>query len=131
MFIHLHSFVCIVPTAPVQNLRTNESSPFSILIHWEDVPFQEQNGAILFYNVTTEFTDPATRIPELSANFFWNNQTNGSENYLLLRNLWHTVEFTVSVFASTRHGPGPTVYTTFMLEEGLLDLKYSKLECII
>ena len=70
----------------------------------------------------TTFADRNTQIPQLSMNFTWTNTTVGDVNYFLLRDLWHTVDFTVNVTANTRLGPSPSAVTTFQLVEGLWNL---------
>ena len=112
----------IAPSAPVQRLNYTLSSPFSVLIHWEEVPYISQNGKILEYTLITTFTDRNTQIPQLSSNFRWVNRTAGDANYFLLKDLWHTVDFTVTVSAINGYGPSPGKTITFQLVEGLLNL---------
>ena len=86
------------------------------------MPYISQNAEIMSYTLTTTFTDTNTQIPQLSGNFSWTNTTIGDVNYFLLKNLWHTVDFTVNVTANTRRGPSPWETITFQLVEGLLNL---------
>ncbi|KAI6660980.1 Phosphatidylinositol phosphatase PTPRQ-like isoform X2 [Oopsacas minuta] len=105
-----------IPSATVQNLTAVNASQFSVLIHWEEVPFREQNGRIVSYNLTTNFTHAnTTSAPDLAPDFV---RLNGTEvNFFLLKNLWYGVNFTVIVTPYTRHGAGPNISTTFMLDQ--------------
>ena len=135
--------ILLVPSAPVQNLRALNASQFSVLIYWENITFVHQNGEILFYVITTNFTDANSTTPDLSSDFVRVNCTkqlstnneaincpseaeNSTEqlsnnrviNYFLLKNLWYDVDFTVVVTPHTRLGAGPNEYVTFMLDRG-------------
>lgn len=75
------------------------------------------NGEVLFYNVTTQFTDSAnTNITELDGNFTLINITD--RELILLKDLWYEVNFTVTVVPYTLRGYGPPASTTFYLIPG-------------
>ena len=89
------------------------------------------NGELLYYNITTEYTDPVNtkNIPELDDNFTRINITD--KELILLKNLWYEVNFTVTVIPYTLRGFGPPASTTFYLIPGKTDNENQEYKLLI
>jgi len=82
-----------------QNVRGQNSSSTSILVTWDEVPADQQNGIIMGYIITYQ---------SQTENDNGNVQVNGSVHQMELTNLKEYVNYNISVFASTIKGGGPT-----------------------
>ena len=86
------------PDGAPQNVQGQNSSSTSILVMWDEVPADQQNGIITGYNITyqsqTENDDGTV-------------QVNGSVRQTELTNLREYVDYNITVFAFTVRGDGP------------------------
>jgi len=90
---------CILePDGAPQNVQGQNSSSTSILVAWDEVPADQQNGIITGYTITyhsqTENDNGAV-------------QVNGSVRQTELTNLKEYVNYNITFFASTVKGEGP------------------------
>ena len=81
-----------------QNVRGQNSSSTSILVTWDEVPADQQNGIITGYNITYQ---------SQTENDNGNVQVNGPVRQTELTNLKEYVNYNIAVFASTVKGDGP------------------------
>ena len=80
-------------------MRGQNSSSTSILVEWDEVPADQQNGIITGYTITYH---------SQTENDSGNVQVNGSQvRETDLKNLKEYVNYTITVFASTVKGDGP------------------------
>ena len=80
-------------------MRGQNSSSTSILVEWDEVPANQQNGIITGYTVTYH---------SQTENDSGNVQVNGSQvRETDLKNLKEYVNYNITVFASTVKGDGP------------------------
>ena len=79
-------------------MRGQNSSSTSILVEWDEVPADEQNGIITGYTITYQ---------SQTENDNGNVQVNGSVRQTELTNLKEYVNYNITVFASTVKGDGP------------------------
>ena len=79
-------------------MRGQNSSSRSILVKWDEVPANQQNGIITAYTITYK---------SLTENDNGNVQVNGSVRQAVLTNLQEYVNYNITVFASTVKGNGP------------------------
>ena len=86
------------PDGPPQNVRGQNSSSTSILVMWEEVQANLQNGIITGYTITYK---------SQTENNNDNVQVNGSVRQTQLTNLSEYVNYNITVFASTARGNGP------------------------
>ena len=86
------------PDGPPQNVRGQNSSSTSILVMWDDVQADLQNGIITGYTITYK---------SQTENDNDNVQVDGSVRQTVLRNLKEYVNYNITVFASTARGNGP------------------------
>ncbi|XP_078355118.1 protein sidekick-1-like isoform X20 [Oculina patagonica] len=86
------------PDGAPQNVRGHNSSSTSILVTWDDVPADQQNGIITGYTITyySQTENDNGSVP-----------TDPNERQKELTNLKEYVNYNISVFASTVKGPGP------------------------
>ena len=86
------------PSAAPMNVSGHNTSSTSIFVTWNDVPAADKNGIITSYNITyhslTESHSNSTTV-----DFPANNVT--------LRGLREFVNYSITVSASTKIGPGP------------------------
>ena len=80
-------------------MRGQNSSSTSILVMWDDVQANLQNGIITGYTITYK---------SQTENDNDNVQVNGSVRQTQLTNLREYVNYNITVFASTARGNGPT-----------------------
>ena len=86
------------PDGAPQNVRGLNSSSTSILVTWDEVPADQQNGIITGYTITYQSqTENDNGIV----------QVNGSVHQMELTNLKEYVNYNITVFASTVKGNGP------------------------
>ena len=86
------------PDGPPQNVRGQNSSSTSILVMWDDVQANLQNGIITGYTITYK---------SQTENDNGNVQVNGPVRQTQLTNLKKYVNYNITVFASTARGNGP------------------------
>ena len=79
-------------------MRGQNSSSTSILVEWDEVPADQQNGIITGYTITYH---------SQTENDNGNVQVNGSVGQTDLKNLKEYVNYSITVFASTVKGNGP------------------------
>ena len=86
------------PDGAPSNVRGQSSSSTSILVKWNEVPANQQNGIITGYTITYK---------SQTENENDNVQVNGSVRQTELRNLKEYVNYNITVLASTVKGDGP------------------------
>ncbi|XP_020621161.1 protein sidekick-1-like [Orbicella faveolata] len=86
------------PDGVPQNVRGQNSSSTSILVMWDEVPADQQNGVITGYTITYESQTEHDN---------GNVQVNDSVRQTELTNLKEYVNYNITVFASTVKGDGP------------------------
>ena len=86
------------PAGPPQNVQGQNSSSTSILVIWEEVPAEQQNGIITGYTITYK---------SQTENDNGNVEVNGSVRQIELTNLKEYVNYNITVLASTVKGDGP------------------------
>ena len=86
------------PSAPPVSVRGHNTSSTSILVTWGYVPAFEQNGIITSYNITYN---------SLTENDSNSTTVDFPANKVTLRGLREFVNYSITVFASTKIGPGP------------------------
>jgi len=86
------------PSAAPENVTGQNSSSTSILVMWDEVPADQQNGIITGYNITYK---------SQTENDNGNVRVNGSVRQTELTNLKEYVNYNITVFASTVKGDGP------------------------
>ena len=79
-------------------MRGQNSSSTSILVKWDEVPADQQNGIITGYTITYH---------SQTENDNGDVQVNGSVHQTDLTNLKEYVNYNITVFASTVKGDGP------------------------
>ena len=79
-------------------MRGQNSSSTSILVEWDEVPADHQNGIITGYTITYQ---------SQTENNNGNVQVDGSVRQKDLTNLKEYVNYNITVFASTVKGDGP------------------------
>ena len=86
------------PDDPPQNVRGQNSSSTSILVTWDEVSTDEQNGIITGYTITyhSQTENHNDTVP-----------VNGSVRQTELTNLKKFVNYDITVLASTVKGDGP------------------------
>ena len=93
-------FVCFKsePYGVPQNVYGQNSSSTSILVIWDKVPADQQNGIITGYTITYQ---------SQTENDNGNVQVNTSHRQTELTNLKEFVNYNITVFSSTAKGDGP------------------------
>jgi len=86
------------PGAAPENVTGQNSSSTSILVMWNEVPADQQNGIITGYTITYH---------SQTENDNGSVQVNGSVRQTELTNLKEYVNYNITVFASTVKGDGP------------------------
>ena len=86
------------PTAAPSNVRGHNTSSTSILVEWDDVPAYDQNGIIMSYNITYQ---------SLTENHSNSTTVNYTVRQVTLSDLKEFVNYSITVFASTKIGDGP------------------------
>ena len=89
------------PNFAPQNVRGRNTSSTSILVMWDEVPDDQQNGNITGYNITYH---------SQTENDNGNVRVNASVRQTELKNLKEYVNYNITVFASTVKGDGPASY---------------------
>ena len=95
MFSH---FFSSEPDGAPQNVRGQNRSSTSILVTWDEVPANQQNGIILGYTIIYH---------SLTENDNGSVQVNGSVRQTELTNLKEFVNYNITMLASTEEGDGP------------------------
>ncbi|XP_020608166.1 Down syndrome cell adhesion molecule homolog [Orbicella faveolata] len=85
------------PDGVPQNVRGQNSSSTSILVMWDEVPAEQQNGIIMGYTITYQ---------SQTENDNGSVQVNDSVRQTELTNLKEYVNYNITVFASTEKGDG-------------------------
>ena len=94
------------PDGAPQNLRGQNSSSTSILVRWDEVPADQQNGIITGYTITYQSqTENDNGIVPAGPD----------DRQKQLANLEEYVNYNVTVFASTVKGDGPTSYPVIVV----------------
>ena len=86
------------PDGAPQNVQGQNSSSTSILVTWDEVPADQQNGIITGYTITYK---------SQTENDNGGVQVNGSVRQTELINLKEYADYNITVFASTVKGDGP------------------------
>ena len=86
------------PTAAPSNVRGHNTSSTSILVEWDDVPDFDQNGIITNYTITYQ---------SLTENHSNSTTANYTVRQVTLSDLKEFVNYSITVFASTKIGDGP------------------------
>jgi len=86
------------PDGAPQNVQGQNTSSTSILVTWDEVPADQQNGIITSYTITYK---------SQTENDNGNVEVNGSVRQTELANLKEYVNYNITVFASTVKGDGP------------------------
>jgi len=81
-----------------QNVRGQNSSSTTILVMWDEVPADQQNGIITGYTITYQ---------SQTENDNGSVQVNGSVHQMEITSLKEYVNYNITVFASTIKGDGP------------------------
>ena len=90
-------------------MRGQNSSSTSILVIWDEVPADQQNGVITGYTITYQ-----SPIQHGNQKVQENVQVNASVRQMELTNLKEYVNYYITVFASTAIGDGPPSNTIFI-----------------
>ena len=93
----LPSFISEPSAAPL-NVRGHNTSSTSIFIIWNDIPAAEQNGIITSYNITYH---------SLTENHSNSTTVDFPDRQVTLTGLEKFVNYSITVSASTKIGPGP------------------------
>ena len=80
------------------NVTGHKTSSTSILVEWDDVPAYDQNGIITSYNITYQ---------SLTENHINSTTANYTVRQVTLSDLKEFVNYSITVFASTKIGDGP------------------------
>ena len=102
------------PSAPPANVRGHNTSSTSVLVEWNDVPAADQNGIILCYTITYESQTENHNGKETVYYPTLQTELTGLNEY---------VNYSITVFASTVKGNGPTSSPIFVITDE--DSKYS------
>ena len=86
-------------------MRGQNSSSTSILVIWDEVPADQQNGVITGYTITHQSQTEHDN---------GNVQVNASVLQMELTNLKEYVNYNITVFASTAIGDGPPSNAIFI-----------------
>ena len=86
-------------------MRGQNSSSTSILVIWDEVPADQQNGVITGYTITYQSQTEHDN---------GNVQVNASVRQTELTNLKEYVNYNITVFASTARGDGPPSNAIFI-----------------
>ena len=93
------------PTAAPLNVRGHNTSSTSILVEWDDVPAYDQNGIITSYNITYQ---------SLTENHSNSTTVNYTVRQVTLSDLKEFVNYSITVFASTKIGDGPASHPVYV-----------------
>ena len=88
----------VEPDGAPHNVRGQNSSSTSILVMWDEVAADKQNGIITGYTITYQSQTESDNGRVL---------VNGSVLHTELTNLKENVNYNITVFASTVKGDGP------------------------
>ena len=86
------------PSAAPLNVRGHGTSSTSIFVTWDDVPAADKNGIITSYNITYH---------SLTENHSNSTRVDYPDRQVTLIGLREFVNYNITVFASTKIGPGP------------------------
>ena len=96
------------PSAPPANVSGHNTSSTSIFVHWDQVPTEHQNGAILYYTVTYIALPRGLRQTVIVA---------APANQTTLTGLNKYTNYSISVFASTIKGAGNVSAPIFIVTD--------------
>ena len=85
------------PSAPPVNVSGHNASSTSILVQWEEVPADDQNGIILSYTVTYKALPNGSQLTK---------NVTASRTQATLTGLNEYTNYSITVFASTAKGGG-------------------------
>ena len=91
------------PAAPPQNVTATAVSSTEIVVSWEEVPANDQNGVITLYEI--QFVPLETFGGQITSDTV--NTSNGSILMMVLTGLEEYVKYNISVRAYISVGPGP------------------------
>ena len=94
------------PDGAPQNVRGEKTSSTSIIVMWDDVPVDKQNGIITGYTINYQ---------SQTENHYGNVQARSSEREKELTNLKQSVNYNITVSAFTVKGNGPPSYPTIVV----------------
>ena len=94
---YLNSYI-LEPSAAPKNVSGHNTSSTSILVTWDDVPAADKNGIITSYNITYH---------SLTENHSNSTTVDHPDRQVTLLGLKEFVNYTITVSASTKIGPGP------------------------
>ena len=92
------SLSIIEPDGAPQNVKGHNSSSTSILVTWDEVPVEQQNGIITGYTITYQ---------SQTGNHNGNVSAGPSDRQKNITGLKENVFYNITVFASTVKGDGP------------------------
>ena len=92
------SHFILEPDGAPQDVSAHNSSSTSILVTWDDVPVQQQNGIITRYTITYQ---------SQTENHNGNVSADPSDRQLNITGLKEYVFYNITMFASTVKGDGP------------------------
>ena len=87
------------PSAAPFNVRGHNTSSTSIFVTWDDVLAADKNGIITSYNITYH---------SLTENHSSSTTVDHPNRQVILIGLREFVNYSITVSASTKIGPGPT-----------------------
>lgn len=87
------------PSAPPQNVHGHNTSSTEILVQWDEVPAEEQNGEILHYTVIYQKAEGGEAEKR--------KQVNSPTRNVQLTNLTNYSYYNIAVLAATVKGDGP------------------------
>ncbi|XP_074612981.1 protein sidekick-2-like isoform X2 [Acropora palmata] len=96
------------PSAPPANVSGHNTSSTSIFVHWNQVPTEHQNGAILYYTVTYK------ALPSGSAQ---TRSVSAPANQMTLSGLKKYTNYSITVFATTIKGAGNVSAPIFIVTD--------------
>lgn len=96
------------PSAPPANVSGHNTSSTSIFVHWDQVPTEHQNGAILYYTVTYIALPKGLRQTVIVAAPAHQTTLTGLNKY---------TNYSISVFASTIKGAGNVSAPIFIVTD--------------
>ena len=86
------------PNAAPLNVEGHNTSSTSIFVTWDDVPAADKNGIITSYNITYH---------SLTENHSNSTTVDHPDRQVTLMGLREFVNYSITVSASTKIGPGP------------------------
>ena len=121
LMVDLHSIICInislapyctVPTEVPQNVTVTVESSRSIMLTWERLPLEEENGLLVCYHVIVieteiHYTDNGTEITEMRRYLNATYDVSEGRMQLINESMHPDYNYTVRIAAATEPGIGP------------------------